>query len=194
MDDLSRLALSAKRGCRESEEAILRAFLPEINDMVSQNWYMVFNEGSLTKRLTDKLLYTILAFDERKGSFSRLARNNLREGLFEFIRSRKYSRRTVRSLYHKSGHEDDESSSLADTLPDVLANVEDQAIVKEKIALLAKGDSRKEAILLAWSDGLYNDSALSVLLAQRFGGKPESHRQAIKRFRAYCQVSLEGIA
>lgn len=77
---------------------------------------------------------------------------------------------------------------------DDLAVVDDALLVKEKIALLAKGDLKKRAILIAWSDGFYNDSALSELLAQLFGGKPESHRQAIKRFRSFCQESLAKIA
>ncbi|WNF07438.1 hypothetical protein [Brevibacillus borstelensis] len=189
-------ALKAKLGDYFAREMIYRDFMPTINRLVTQNWYRVKNEASLTKRLFDNLDSTINCYESTKGPFKKVAKMNLARSVREFIKNRKYNRTNVISMHGLQ--EGTDKGKLEETLPDVCANVErlieEREQVKEKVALLAKGDSRKEAILLAWSDGLYNDSALSVLLAQRFGGKPESHRQAIKRFRAYCQVSLEGIA
>lgn len=71
-------------------------------------------------------------------------------------------------------------------------NVEDEILFKEKIALLAQGDSFKETILLEWSKGA-NDTSISELLAQRFGGKSESHRRSITRFKTECQKRLANV-
>lgn len=73
---------------------------------------------------------------------------------------------------------------------DVLADVEGEVLLKEKIALLAQGDLRKKTILEIWNRGCTNDSEISSLLAKRFGGNPESHRKFIRRFRIHCQDQL----
>ncbi|WP_065643760.1 hypothetical protein [Bacillus paralicheniformis] len=73
---------------------------------------------------------------------------------------------------------------------DVLADVEGEVLLKEKIALLAQDDPRKKTILEIWNRGCTNDSEISSLLAERFGGNPESHRKFIRRFRLHCQDQL----
>ncbi|MED1742042.1 hypothetical protein P4U97_21530 [Bacillus swezeyi] len=73
---------------------------------------------------------------------------------------------------------------------DVLADVEGEVLLKEKIALLAQDDPRKKTILAIWNRGCTNDSEISSLLAERFGGNPESHRKFIRRFRVHCQNQL----
>lgn len=188
---LDKLACLAKAGCKESKEKILNKYLPLINRYCQVNWYRVNNEGSLTAHLISKLEHAIRVFDENKGSFERLVTQSLNEGLRRFVKRRKYNRDDLRSISYQFSDSED---SLEETYKDVLANVEDDVVIKEIAALLAKGDRRKLAIINAWLDGLGNDSKLSLLLAQQFGGKPESHRQAIKRFRSECQVSLATIA
>ncbi|MDQ0154967.1 hypothetical protein [Robertmurraya andreesenii] len=86
-------------------------------------------------------------------------------------------------------------------IEDVLANVEDTILETEshetlikKAALLAQRDSKKLAILKAWSEGVTNDLELSRMLAHSIGGNIETHRTTIKRFRAKCQTKLAGIA
>jgi hypothetical protein len=73
---------------------------------------------------------------------------------------------------------------------DELALVDDGLITNEKIALLAEDDSRKLAILNAWSNGDYNDSHTASVLADRHGGNAESHRKFITRFRTTCRGQL----
>lgn len=73
---------------------------------------------------------------------------------------------------------------------DVLADVEGEVLLKEKIALLAQDDPRKRTILEAWIRGCTNDSDISTLLAQRFGGNARCHRIFIQRFRSRCQTQL----
>lgn len=64
---------------------------------------------------------------------------------------------------------------------------ESESEVQKEISVLANGDVKKEFILKAWANGLTNDLDLSRLLAQSLGGKAESHRKYIARFRANCQ-------
>lgn len=189
------VAIAAQRGCEKSKELVYKDFIPIINDYVNRNWYKVQNEASLTKELIDTLDQTIKDFDVEKGSFNRLARFNLERCFRKFIKRRKYNRTDSIPLEREI---DDEGNTISDTLADGFRELEQEMIIREsineKIALLTKGDPRKKAILLAWSDGFYNDLALSELLTQLFGGKPNSHRQTIKRFRTFCQATLSQTA
>ena len=79
-------------------------------------------------------------------------------------------------------------------IEDVLANVENIVIgndaVKEKVALLAQGDYRKETVLNAWINGTTNDSEISRALACAIGGNESGHRSFVKRFRTHCRQQL----
>lgn len=79
-------------------------------------------------------------------------------------------------------------------IEDVLANVENTVIgnhaVKEKVALLAQGDYRKETVLNAWINGTTNDSEISRALACAIGGNESGHRSFVKRFRTHCRQQL----
>jgi DNA-directed RNA polymerase specialized sigma24 family protein len=68
-------------------------------------------------------------------------------------------------------------------------NTEQTIEFKERVTLLAQGNPKKEAILLQWSRGA-EDKAISQLLAQLFGGKAESHRKFIQRFKTDCRDRL----
>lgn len=73
---------------------------------------------------------------------------------------------------------------------DILADVEGAILLKEKTALLAQGDLRKEMILKNWSRGCTNNTEIAMLLAQHFGGNIEGNRKYIQRFRLKCQREL----
>lgn len=73
---------------------------------------------------------------------------------------------------------------------DVLANVEDKVLSKEKVTLLAQGDGRNSLILSHWMSGVTNTVFISESLARSLGGKPESHRRYITRFRESCRETL----
>lgn len=61
--------------------------------------------------------------------------------------------------------------------------------LNEKIARLAT-DDRELVTLSSWAKGL-NDSQVSETLARHFGGKSESHRKFVRRFKVRCQERLE---
>lgn len=88
--------------------------------------------------------------------------------------------------------DDDTAGNFEPT--DVLANVESVLEIKEAIALLAKGDRKRDLILTAWLNGSTNDSELSNTLASVFGGQARSHRIFIQRFRIECQAKYFALA
>lgn len=84
-----------------------------------------------------------------------------------------------------------EPFEVKDVLADVERKVLREVIYKENVALLAKDDVRKRAILKAWTIGYLNASELSGVLANTFGGKAESHRKSIQRFEIECKKRLK---
>jgi hypothetical protein len=193
-EKLNQLATQAQLGSDDARRKIYSYYLPIIEERASRIWYLINNEAAFVAYCQRLLESAIMKYDRSRGSFDSQVKIRLRDAQRFFIKDRGRKRRALGmvDLGVLADHKDD--GTLEYRIKDALASVEDELLVKEKIALLAKGDSRKKAILLAWSDGFYNDSALSELLAQLFGGKPESHRQAIKRFRSFCQASLAEIA
>lgn len=89
---------------------------------------------------------------------------------------------------------DDEGNEEPFEVEDSLVDVEKEFIrketLKENVALLAKDDVRKKAILEAWVIGYHNAKELSSVLADTFGGKAETHRKSIQRFEIECKKRL----
>lgn len=75
---------------------------------------------------------------------------------------------------------------------DLLAQVSETVIenisLNEEIARLA-ADDRERFTLNAWANGL-SDTQVSETLARQFGGKCESHRKFVQRFKAKCRSKL----
>ena len=71
-----------------------------------------------------------------------------------------------------------------------LASVESGIELKETIELLAQNDRRRELILNAWANGYTDDREISGTLASTLGGKSESHRKFIQRFKIDCREKL----
>jgi len=73
---------------------------------------------------------------------------------------------------------------------DDLTDVESEVIEKDMVALLAQNDHKKLKVLEGWQIGNTNDKQISRTLARTFGGKSESHRKFIQRFRDSCRNKL----
>lgn len=71
-----------------------------------------------------------------------------------------------------------------------IESTEHDVFFKERVTLLAQGNPKKQTVLLQWSKGA-EDKAISELLAQLHGGKAESHRKFIQRFKTECRNQLE---
>lgn len=87
--------------------------------------------------------------------------------------------------------EDDEGQAVEYEPEDVLADINSQELeLKQTIELLAQNDRRRETILTAWANGYTDDREISGILADTLGGKSESHRKFIQRFRNSCRTQL----
>lgn len=134
-----------------------------------------------------KLLQQVIEkFDRDSHDFLSAAKALIDRNKAQYIRRAKKRRQPEVLLSALESTSDDEQGYQFE---DVLANVENQVTFQEKVTLLAQGDEKKELILLQWSGGV-NDSTIATLLAQRFGGKSESHRKYIGRFKSSCQSKL----
>jgi hypothetical protein len=193
-EQLNTLAIRSQRGCSEAKRELLRWFLPKLYALSESIWYKINNQCHFEAYCIDLFERAIKNYSADRGNFSTLVKYMLRKARLKYLCDRERNSKVRYIRYQDDLVANTDEKEIPYESVDELAIIEDSLLVKEKIALLAKGDSRKKAILLAWSDGFYNDSALSELLAQLFGGKPESHRQAIKRFRSFCQASLAEIA
>lgn len=191
---LDTTALRARTGCSAAKEKIMRWYIGLVNKMSLSIWFKVNNECNFEAKCLNEIDGLLKAFDPTYGRFENLARRNIMKIARDYTKNRSTKVAKNTSL-------DDLSESISGVAKrehlepiDVLANIESNFETKEIAALLAQGDQRKIVILNAWIDGLNDDSKLARLLAQQFGGKTESHRQAIKRFRSECKTTLPQIA
>lgn len=111
----------------------------------------------------------------------------------DHVKNRSSGRNNLTSLDALAGI-DDEGSKSDFQLVDVLADVESEVLANEKVALLARGDSRNKTILLAWKNGFNNDTQLARHLAILYGGNVRSITRYIQRFRIKCQERLADAA
>jgi hypothetical protein len=196
---LNTLALQAKEGCKSSKEALLRWFIPKVTNISREIWYLINDECAFENDCYGRFDTAIKRFNPNQGNFSYLVYLSLRQCRNKYVTDpKRKSQRSKLSYLEELAPKDDSGAARVNEPEDVLADVEgsvlDKYSIKEKIALLAKGDPKKVTILKAWVNGYDNDSEIAQLLAQLYGGKSESHRQTIKRFRTSCKAALSATA
>lgn len=189
VDGLSKLAQDAKAGCTHSLWEIRRRFIPMVVGLSEKYWYRIRDQGSFEESCYVRIDEAIRKFDPNKGSFEWQVTFRIKNLLYQHMSRFKKIRPSTVYINEDYGEE----KSIALDIPDGLAAVEDIVIsneLKKKVALLAEGDSRKIFVLKAWTLGYTNDSEIASLLAQRFGGKADSYRKYIARFRTTCRQAL----
>lgn len=190
---LNNLILAYKNGDEDALEPICKQFLPLLTSMSERVWFKVKNNAHLECRCLLKLKRALHNFDPDKGEARSLITNVIVNERSEYVKGKRGKHRETYS-FEELSKTDDKGNKTEFDVKDVLANVEDDVIetisADEKTALLAKGDQKKLAVLNAWKQGFYNDSELSGMLAHSFGGKKESYRKFIQRFRVECQTIL----
>lgn len=85
--------------------------------------------------------------------------------------------------------QDDNGDEHILEIADDSSNTEDLIERKDVANLLAEGSDKKRMIVDLWLLGC-NDSEISEVLAETFGGKKESHRKAVQRFKRECREKL----
>jgi hypothetical protein len=189
-EQLNSLAVKAANGCCTSSEAILTYFIPIVQRMSSQVWYMFLDESSFEHECYRKITRAATKYDPTRGrTFRNFVLHKLQGVRSTHLKRRSKSRTNLTSIEALASRDDEGNDTPYDVI-DNLAVIDDGLLVNEKIALLAEDDSRKLAILNAWSNGEYNDSDTASFLAKRYGGNSESHRKFINRFRTTCQKAL----
>lgn len=187
-EKLNTLAVKSASGCQKSTDAILQHFIPIVRRMSQSIWYLLIDETSFEHECYYRIKLAARKYDPLGGrSFSNYVVYNLTLVRKMHLKRREIGRDKLTSIEALASRDDDATPY---EVIDNLAVIDDRYLVNEKIALLAEDDSRKLAILNAWSNGEYNDSDTASFLAKRCGGNSESHRKFINRFRTTCQKAL----
>lgn len=89
---------------------------------------------------------------------------------------------------------EDDDEDLTYEPEDLEVDIENDLILKETVALLTQGNRRKEIIVEAWLNGIYNTSKISRMITELLGGKDSSHRIFIQRFTKECLTKMTAIS
>ena len=188
----------AKSGNTEAKWRVVSKFLPNVYKISNRHWRKFKRQETFEERCLRVIEISIEKFDSSKSeNFYSMTMSNIYKTFWDLTN---YKRRPAFKEFLDNTYletdldkrdEDDLSFEFYTDLEngverDVLADIG----VKEKITFLAEGDSKKEFILRLWADGLHEDSSIANKLAGRFGGKKESHRKAVQRFRKTCKEKL----
>ena len=192
-EKLNILVEEFRDGSEEALNTLCKMFLPVIQWHSEQIWHKIENQTEFECRCLLKIKKALANFDRRKGSFRSLVMNIIMREKYDFLARRKRKLSGVVSLdEHLTDHEGNQAYlEVVDVLADVETITLSNQGLMEKVALLAKGDPRRLAILKAWSEGETNDLQLAKELACSFPEATESgHRKFIQRFRIECQKRL----
>lgn len=189
---LNSLVERYREGDEVALDSLCKMFLPLIQLQSELIWYEIEKQTEFECRCLLRIKRALERFDPKKGNVSSLIMNVIQREKNDFLKRRK--RKLNTSSLDEPIKQKDGSETFIE-VPDVLADVENKIIedesIKEKVALLAKGDQRKMVILKAWIDGEFNDTKLAKDLATLFPDVKESgHRRTIQRFREECKRRL----
>ena len=195
-EKLNILVEEFRDGSEEALNTLCKMFLPVIQWHSEQIWHKIENQTEFECRCLLKIKKALANFDRRKGSFRSLVTNIIMREKYDFLARRKRKISDVLSLdEHLTDHEGNQRYlEVVDVLADVETITLSNQGLMEKVALLAKGDPRRLAILKAWSEGETNDLQLAKELACSFPETSENgHRKFIQRFRIECQKRLANV-
>lgn len=181
--EINSLYQTASKGCKKASEDILMHFIPLIQNMSSKIWYLLHDETSFEQECYQKILLAIDRYNVGVGrqSFADYAMWRIHEVKRDHLKRR----RREQPLYIEARAREDGLSGVSTVfeLRDSTVAIEQDFVFNEKITLMAEGDFRKTIALKAWSGGFYDTKDISTFMAERFGGKVESHRKLITRFK-----------
>lgn len=190
-EELNKLAVKAGTGCSDSYLAILTHFLPRIYSTSDYIWHSVTDQTKFEESCISGIESSIKRFEYGRGNFSAMVNWMIVRYSHQYCGRFKKKRRGYSHESIEEPTKTDRTGNIVSLeVTDDLAIVDDELIVTEKVALLAEDDSRKLAILTAWTNGEFNDSETASFLAKRYGGNSESHRKFINRFRITCRKTL----
>lgn len=186
---LNNLVAKAKAGDEDAYWLIVCEFYELILKLSESNRNRVRAQEAFEDQCFKRVRDAIRTYDPTRGSFRKHVEAKIYERLWVYVKrnSERTQKMTVVSLTTDEGIEIDPEDKLA--LVDNAVNV----YANEKIALLAKGDPRNLAILKSWTYYDNSDSSTADSLARDFGGKAESQRKYITRFKSHCRTTLASV-
>ena len=188
-EEINSLVVSYQKGNEEAINDLFLAINPIIEKASNELDRIVLDVTKFDCRIIMKVKRLAETFSKERHDFVAAVKAIVSNEKSDFInrRSRNLEEISYEFLAEPDGGED----SLGYQFTDLSEDVEEEVLFKEKIALLAQGDSRKETILSQWTKGA-TDTSISELLAKHFGGKAESHRKFISRFKSELRGKLGG--
>ncbi|NGM81251.1 hypothetical protein G5B47_02360 [Paenibacillus sp. 7124] len=179
------MALDAKYGSDKALWDVLAHFHGYVTNLSDKYRNMLRSQQDYEEDCFKRIEEAVKTYDPKRGNFEAHALAKIRE------RTRRWQKRNIArtrgAVVISINREIDDNEY---DIVDELALVDDNVLLNERITGLASGDPRKLAILKSWTEPYFNDSTTASLLAQRLGGKEETHRKAIGRFRTECQKAL----
>ncbi|MEK3836499.1 hypothetical protein [Paenibacillus sp. FSL R7-0128] len=184
-EQLNSLAIEARAGSVNAMWEVKAHFQKTIHRLSESNRNMVRSQQKFEEDMFKRIEEAVRIYKPECGNFEPLVISKLYERL------RRWQKRHIgvtQGAQVLSINREIEEHDY--DIKDDLAIVDAELLKNEKITGLAAGDPRKLAILNSWLDPYFNDSSTADLLAQIYGGKSESHRKFIGRFRNACQTAL----
>lgn len=187
-------AVAAKSGSSEDYFEVLKGIHDMIADAVDKNWNFIDDIHDMEDHIYNALIWNAIRnYKPDKGDFRPFFRMKLRSTIFTYRKRSAKNREnygkqvSIEEQNEKAAEGNGKPLEVKDFLTDVHEKVEERETIKEKVALLAEGDNRKEMILTAWLNGYEETAEIARLLADKRGTKSQSERVFITRFKNRCQ-------
>ncbi|MEC0370004.1 hypothetical protein [Paenibacillus chibensis] len=190
---LNSLAARASNGDTEAMWEVKGYFQPFIAELSDYNRNRIPSQESFEEECWKIVEDVVKRFDPAIGNLRQLVVNFIKRRLGRSVdrHRKKELRHGMSPLLSLDAPVTAKNGELVEIeVTDRLATIDSNLLLNEKIASLAGSDPRKLAIVHAWTKSDYTDSSIADLLAQIFGGKSESHRKFIARFKSQCKIAL----
>jgi hypothetical protein len=188
-EKLNSLAEKARAGCQDSMWMIKWHFSSIVYEISERNRNKLRNTANFEEGCFQRIETAVLLLNSDKSSLETIVDRSIKRYLERETKKYKKQCRGV-AIDYQFYRRDDEGNEVFPEIDDKLALVEENLLFKEKIAPLAGGDPKKVMILNQWTRGNLIDSSIATLLAQQYGGKAESYRRYVTRFKKECSKAL----
>ncbi|WP_427050431.1 hypothetical protein [Paenibacillus sp. TC-CSREp1] len=186
---LNNLAVKAKNGDLDAMWEVKFHFQKMIHQLSEYNRNRL-NQADFEDECFKIIEEIVMRFEIDKGDLPQLVVNFIKRRVGRS--TKRYEKKTKSENYVTVSMIQSETAEgyTEFEIQDDLAIVDKDLMYNERITGLAAGDSKKLAILKAWSEPGHSVTATAQELALLFGGKAESHRKSITRFRSDCKKAL----
>lgn len=202
-EKLNELAVAAKNGDKAAMEELYRYFIPKINEIADEIWYMLKDESAFRYACYKQIEYAVGYYDPSKANFETVMMKTIYRTKYKYLNDEYRSDDRENVLMIESMTVNDKEGEPrpfeppAEIAPGELLDVEKEVIKREeqeelikKIASVGRGDEQKKrTVIKCWIEGL-NDTETAEELGARFGGTFEANRKYIQRFKSRCRHAL----